>query len=368
MTFKKANFLVDAVKLLLIIVIALALVAAIVFAVSDDPGNALYNFFVGPFLSLRRMGNIIEGACPLIFTALGVMIIFRAGQFSMISEGAFFIGAAISMAVSISVPLPTGLHAVVCLLCSAAAGALVAAVPAVLKKMWDVSEVVTSIMLNYVVQFFAIYLVTYHYREISSSSLASVKLAETSLIPGILEGTNIHLGVVIALVMCVVCWVLIYRSRFGYQLRITGANPTFANYVGLKAAGVMVGAQVIAGTIAGLGGGIELLGMYTRFKWTESPGYGWTGIVVALLAKDNPLFVPLSACFIAYVNTGANIMAMNSDVSSEMADIIQAVIMLLIAAGALLQRWRQKLIDQAAEQEQAAAQRQQPAAAGQAQG
>lgn len=355
MTFKKANLLVDTVKMLLVILVALALVTGIVFIVSEEPGNALYNFFVGPFLSLRRIGNIVEGACPLIFTALAVMIIFRAGQFSMISEGAFFLGAAIAMAVSIAVPMPTGIHAVVCILCAAVAGALIAAVPAVLKKLWSVSEVVTSIMLNYVVQYFAIYLVTYYFREMSSSSLASLKLAESSLLPGILPGTNIHLGVVIALVMCLFCWLLIYRSRFGYQLRLTGCNPTFAHYVGLKETSVMVGAQVIAGGIAGMGGGIELLGMYTRFKWTESPGYGWTGIVVALLAKDDPRMVPLAAAFIAYINTGANIMAMNSDVSSEMAQIIQGAIMLLIAAGALLQRWRQKLIDRAAEQEQAAA-------------
>lgn len=355
MTLKKANLLVDSVKMLLVIIVALVLVTGIVFAVSAEPSNALYNFFIGPFLSLRRVGNIIEGACPLVFTALAVMIIFRAGQFSMISEGAFFMGAAIAMAVSIAVPMPTGIHAVACLLCAAAGGALVASIPAFLKKLWSVSEVVTSIMLNYVVQYFAIYLVTYHFREMQSSSLASLKLAETSLLPGILPGTNVHLGVIIAILMCVFCWFLIYRSRFGYQLRITGCNPSFAHYVGLKETGVMVGAQVIAGAIAGMGGSIELLGMYTRFKWTETPGYGWTGIVVALLAKDNPLMVPLAAAFIAYINTGANIMAMNSDVSSEMAQIIQGVIMLLIASGALLQRWRQKLIDKAAEQEQAAA-------------
>lgn len=365
MTLKKANLLVDSVKMLLVIVVALALVTGIVLAVSSDPANALYNFFVGPFLSLRRIGNIIEGACPLVFTALAVLLIFRAGQFSMISEGAFFIGAAIAMAVSLAVPMPTGIHALVCIVCAAGAGALVAAVPAVLKKLWGVSEVVTSIMLNYVVQFFAIYLVTYHFREMESSSLASLKLAETSLLPGILPGTNVHLGVVIALLMCVVCWFLIHNLRFGYQLRLTGCNPTFAHYVGLKETSIMVGAQVIAGAIAGMGGGIELLGMYNRFRWTESPGYGWTGIVVALLAKNNPMLVPLAAAFIAYINTGANIMAMNSDVSSEMAQVIQGVIMLLIAAGALLQHWRQKLIDQAAEQEQAA---EQAAAAGQAQG
>lgn len=355
MSDKKISLLVDTTRLLLIIAIAFVLVTAIVFGVSEDPANALYNFFIGPFLSMRRIGNIIEGACPLIFTALAVMMIFGAGQFSMISEGSFFVGAAIAMAISLATPMPTGIHLVFCLLGAAAAGATVAAIPALLKKKWGVSEVVSSIMMNYVVQFFAIYLVTYHFREKSSSSLASWKLAETSLIPGMISGTNIHLGVVFALILCVFFWLLIYRSKFGYQLRITGCNPSFAHYVGLKETSIMVGAQLIAGAIAGFGGGVELLGMYNRFKWTSSPGYGWIGIVVALLAKDNPLMVPLSACFIAYINTGANIMAMNSDVSSEMAQIIQGVIMLLIASGALLQRWRQKLVVQAAEKEQAEA-------------
>ncbi|MEG1878734.1 MAG: ABC transporter permease, partial [Pseudoflavonifractor sp.] len=215
-----------------------------------------------------------------------------------------------------------------------------------------VSEVVTSIMMNYVVQFFAIYLVTYHFREASSSSLASVKFLETSQIPTIIGGTRIHAGVVVALLLCVALWLFMFRSKLGFKMRLTGDNPSFAHYVGVREKGVMVAAQVIAGGIAGAGGGVEVLSMYNRFKWTATPGYGWTGIVVALLAKNNPLLVPFAACFISYINTGANVMAMNSDVGSDMALVIQGAIMLLIASSALLQHWRQKLIVKAAEAEQ----------------
>lgn len=348
MTTKQINFLVDFTKIMMIVSITVLIVTLIILCVSNEPANALYSFFIGPFLSIRRIGNIIGGAGPLIFTALAVMIIFRAGQFSMISEGAFFMGAAVAMATSISFTLPTGLHLIVCIACSALAGLFVAAIPAVLKKVWSVSEVVTSIMLNYVVQYFAIYLVTYHYREKTSSSVVSLKLQETSLIPTLIPKTVVHWGIVIGLIMCVLCWFLIYRSKFGYKLRITGANPIFAHYSGIKETWVMLGAQLIAGAIAGMGGSVELLGMYTRFKWTDTPGYGWTGIVVALLAKDNPLLVPLSACFIAYINTGASVMAMNSDVSSEMAQVIQGIIMLLIASQALLSGFRQHLIAKSA--------------------
>ena len=353
MNQKRINFLVDACKLLLVFFIAFLIVAAIVFSVSKEPMNALYCFFVGPFQSIRRIGNIITGACPLIFTSLAVLLIFGAGRFSMISEGAFFIGSSVAMMLSVSLSLPPLLHTLVCILGGAVAGMLAAAIPAYLRLLWNVSEVVTSIMLNYIIQFFGVYLVSYHFREVTSSSLVSVELSEGTALSGLIGGTNVHSGFLIALCLCLFCWVLIYRSHFGYQLRLTGDNFKFSRYVGVKAAGVIVGAQLLAGAIAGAGGSIELLGMYNRFKWISTPGYGWTGIVVALLARNNPLLVPISACFIAYINTGANVMSMSSDVSSEVAEVIQGVIMLLIASNALLQGWRQRMIVKAVGKEKA---------------
>lgn len=349
---KRINLLVDGAKMALIIAIACGLVSLIVFAVSEDPWNAIYNFFVGPFTTLRRAGNIVEAASPLMFTALGVIIIFGAGQFSMISEGSFFIGTAGAMIVAISCQLPSGIHPVVAILFAGILGMLVALIPALLKMKWDVSELVTSIMLNYVVQFFVIYLVTYYFRETESSSLCSVLFQDSATLSVIMDGTRIHAGVVLGIVVCVVMWIILYRTSFGTALRITGDNGLFAKYTGLKVTGIMVAAQGIAGFIAGIGGGAELLGMYTRFKWTSTPGYGWTGIVVALLARRNPLFVPLAAAFIAYMNVGADIMARNSDVGREMVDIIQGVMMLLIAADALLQGWRQRMIVKAAKAEE----------------
>ena len=351
---KRIHLLVDMVKMTLIIAISCGLVSLIVFAVSDDPGNAIYNFFIGPFTSLRRIGNIVEAASPLMFTALGVIIIFGAGQFSMISEGAFFIGTCGAMIVAIAFPMPAGLHPIAAILFAGVLGCVVALIPALLKMKWNVSELVTSIMLNYVVQFFVIYLITYYFREMESSSLCSVLFEETANLPTILPGTRIHGGVVLGVVTCVAMWLLLYRTSFGAALRITGDNGLFAKYSGLKVTGIMVAAQGIAGFIAGVGGGAELLGMYTRFKWTSTPGYGWTGIVVALLARKNPLMVPLAACFIAYMNVGADIMARSSDVGREMVSIIQGVMMILIAADALLQGWKQRMIVKAAKAEEEA--------------
>lgn len=349
---KRINLLVDLVKLALIILIACVLISAIVFMVSDDPWTAISSFFWGPFTSFRRVGNIVEAASPLMFTALAVIIIFGSGQFSMIAEGSFFIGISGAMMVAIAGRLPSGIHPLAAILFGGFCGAVVALVPAFLKMKWNVSELVTSIMFNYVVKFFAIYMVSYHFREVSSSSLASLEFQPTSKLPVILAGTRIHAGVVLGIALCVLTWFFLYRTSLGTKLRITGDNPLFARYSGLKVTGLMVAAQVIAGAIAGIGGGAELLGMHTRFKWTTTPGYGWTGIVVALLARNNPLMVPLAAAFIGYLNVGADIMARSSDVGREVVDIIQGVMMFLIAADALLKGWRQHLIVKAAQMEE----------------
>ncbi len=352
MNSRRIHQLVDSTKLLIVVAVACLLVSVIILIVSNEPGVAITSFFFGPFSSVRRIGNIIEGAIPLIFTALAVTLIFRAGQFSMISEGAFFIGIMGAMIVGISLDLPPGLHALAAIATAGLFGSMAAAVPAVLKLKWQVSEVVTSIMLNYIIQFFVIYMVNYHFREPLASSLASLKIAESVQLPGIVEGTRIHLGAVIAILFSVLVWFFVFRMKGGYKIRLVGDNPDFSRYAGVRAPQVMVMAQVVAGAVAGIGGGVEFLGMYTRFKWTASPGYGWAGIAVALLARRNPIMVPVAALFIAYLNVGSSIMARSSDVSSEIVLIIQGVIMLMIAADALLQGWRQRLVVRNATAEQ----------------
>lgn len=361
MNNKRVNMLVDLAKMALIVAISCALVLVIILLVSDEPGAALSSFFLGPLSSLRHIGNVIEAATPLMFTGLAVSIIFRAGQFSMISEGAFFLGGCGAMIAGISLDLPPVIHPVVCILLGAALGMAAAAVPALLKLWWDVSEMVSSIMLNYVCLFLTLYIMNYHYRDTATTAFQSLEVQETAGLPVIVSGTRIHLGLAVALVFCGLAWVFLFRSRMGYRLRVTGDNASFAKYVGIGATGVMCAAQLIAGAAAGTGGAVELLGMYSRFKWQGLPGYGWTGIMVALLAHRNPLAVPLSACFIAYLNVGAAIMSRSSDVASEVISVIQGVILLLIASEALLDGWRQRMIVKAAEQEDRAAQ---PAAEG----
>lgn len=350
MTIKRINLLVDSVKLFLIVLFSISMISLIILFASDNPTNAIYHFFIGPFTSLRRIGNILEGAIPLIFTALAVIIIFRCGLFSMISEGAFFIGLLGAMIIGTSME-NSAFSPLFAIMFAAILGSIAASLPAILKFKWDVSEVVSSIMLNYIIQFFVIYMVSYHFREPLASSLASYKISDFSKLPVIINGTKVHFGLIIALLFCFLVWVFLYKSKLGFKIRLIGSNKNFAKYVGINTGLSMLIAQIIAGAVAGAGGGIEMLGLYTRFKWTSSPGYGWTGIAVALLAHSNPLMVPFAAIFLAYLDVGAAIMARNSDVSNEIVMVIQGVMMLLIAANALFSNWRQKLVVKNAQKE-----------------
>ena len=135
-----------------------------------------------------------------------------------------------------------------------------------------------------------------------------------------------------------------YRTRWGYTIRMIGINESFSKYSGMKVGGVIVLSQVIGGVLSGMGGAIEVLGRYNTFLWKDLPGYGWTGITVAILAKNNPLAIPFAALFIAYLNRGCELMSIYAGVPAEMIDIIQAVIFLFFAAEQFMSKTRQKMV------------------------
>ena len=154
-----------------------------------------------------------------------------------------------------------------------------------------------------------------------------------------------------AIAVVVLCGLFVYRTRWGYAIRMIGINQDFSRYSGMKVASVIVLSQVLGGFLAGIGGGIEMLGRYKTFSWSSLPGYGWTGITIAILAGNNPCFVPLAAFFMAYLTKGCELMATYANVPSQLIDIIQGVIFLFFAAEQFLSGYRQKLVVKSAQEE-----------------
>ena len=314
----------------------------IILFVSDQPGVVMSSLLFGPFSSLRNFGNIIELMTTFIFTGLAISVMFQAGQFNVGAEGSFFIGAL--AATSVATSLSSGFTPVLAIMAGAGAGAVITFIPGILKAKLGANELVSSLMINYASLYLGLYILNYYMRDATFGMLASDKIAEASKLANLIPGTRVNMGLVIAVALLIIIYLFLYRSHSGYDIRLVGQNSRFAHYTGVNIANTVILSQILGGVIAGAGGASELLGMYNRFQWTSLPGYGWDGVVVAILAYNKPQYIPLAAFFLAYLRIGSDIMARATDVPRELIIVIQAVIILLITSKAMLGNLKHKSV------------------------
>ncbi len=344
MSNKNQNRLFSVVRTLIAILISLGIVFIIILLVSKEPTKALAAFIGGPFTSVRRMGNVVETAIPLIFTGLAACVMFQAKQFSLIGDGGFFFGSLIAVTFVLNTGIGASLGPAGALIVGTIVGGLCGIIPGFLKAKWNTNEFVVSMMFNYVLVFIGLFILLNVIRDPNSGFLASFSIPDSARLLRFVKGTKIHLGLIIALAMVVVVTILLYKTKWGYAIRMTGSNKQFAEYSGINTFMVIFMCQVIGGAIAGMGGTAEILGMYDRFQWQDTPGYGFDGMTVAILAANNPALVPLGAFFLAYLRVGTDIMARTNDVPNEAVYIIQGIVMLLVTAAAFLSRWKHKMV------------------------
>lgn len=330
------------IRLLCAFAIAMLLSVGIIFCVSAEPGTAVYNLFLGPLQSKRHFFDVFASSVPLIFTGLALSLVFKSGNFSMIADACLFTGAVVTAALAINTSLPAPLHPLVILLCAAVVGGLIGSIPAVLKVRFHANELVTSLMLNYVFFYIGIFVVTKFLADREAGTFASLPYQSTAFLGTLIDGTKFHVGYLIAIGVAILLFLLLFKTRFGYEVRISGSNPEFAKYSGIKTSRVIILTQVIAGAVAGLGGAVEQMAMYQRFNWQDSPSYAWDGVIIAILAGNNPKIVPFAAFFLSYIRVGADLMSRRSDVQNELISIIQAVLILFVTAERFMAGWKQR--------------------------
>jgi ABC-type uncharacterized transport system, permease component len=281
---------------------------------------------------------------------------FSANLFNLGAEGGIMLGAFVSAMVAIYIPMPAGIHAFVAVLIGGIAVGITMLLPALLKTKLNVSEMVCSLMLNYIIMYIIKFVMNTYLADKSKGQIQSYPFLESSKISAIVNntvftGSKLTWGFVVAIIVVILCGLFMYRTRWGYTIRMIGINQDFSKYSGMKVGKVIVLSQVLGGFLAGAGGGIEMLGRYPTFSWSALPGYGWTGITIAILAGNNPYMVPLAAFFMAYLSKGCDLMATYAKVPAQLIDIVQGVIFLFFAAEQFLSRYRQKLVVKTAEEE-----------------
>ena len=345
MTSKQIERRFEIIKTFAAVGLALGFALIVISFVSESPIDAITAFITGPFQRASRISNIIEVMTPLLFTGTAICVLYQANQFSMIGEGAFLIGANLATWFAITHESWSRLPIiVVCMIVATIAGFTAAIVPAVLKVKFKANEVVSSIMMNYVILKISDYIFYYILRDVPSGQLASFPIPKHAKLTT-LFGLRMHTGVIIGLLVAVLAYFFIYRTKWGYQIRMTGSNVNFAKYSGISVLSVALSTQLIGGAIAGLGGAVEILGRYDRFIWFGTqPGLGFDGVLVGVLAKNNPLLVPVAAFLLAYMRTGADVMNRVSDVPIEFVDVVQGLIILFVAAQMFMAKYKHKLI------------------------
>lgn len=330
---------------LLAVVLALIIGGLVMLATGVAPATILASFgalFSGSLGSVSAISETLTSAAPLILAALGIAVGFRAGLFNIGAEGQMIMGGVAAVVVGFSFEgMPIYLHLPLALLAGALGGAIYASIAGWLRAATGAHEVILTIMLNLT----AVRLVTYLLRNppiqnpersdpISKSVLDSARLPE--LLSWLDPALRIHAGLIVAIVAVGLIYWLIYRSTIGFEFRASGANPDAAHYAGIKAGFVIVAAMALSGALAGLAGANQVLGVLGRVSPNFTGGIGFDAIAVALLGRSHPIGVLIAGLLFGALQAGGRQMQAGAGVSLDLISIIQALIIIFIAAPMLV--------------------------------
>jgi simple sugar transport system permease protein len=285
-------------------------------------------------------------ATPLIFTGLAAAVAFRAKLWNIGAEAQLYIGAVMTVMLGTGLlPLPGPLLIPVLMLAAMLGGALVLSVPTFLKTRFGVDEVVTTLLLNFIVILFVSLLLEGPLKDPMGLGWPQSKrvIAEAQL-PKLAQGKRLHFGFVIAIAAAFVVWVIDRRSALGYEMRAVGHNPRAAHFAGIPVNAVLARTALISGGLAGLAGMSEVTGLKGNLTLDLSPGFGYTGIVVAMLALLHPLGVIAAAVFVAAIFVGADAMSRVAEVPTYIAQVMVAAALLAMVTAIMLTRYRVRWI------------------------
>ena len=300
--------------------------------------GAIYDPQAATFVrSVRPITETLTAATPLIFAGLGLAIAFRSGLFNIGAQGQVVLGATFAAFAGFTFDLPPVVHMVVAVVFGVVAGALWAGIAGVLKARTGANEVIVTIMLNSIAGFLMAYLLTTAAFKRPGSNPISPVLDADAMFPKLLgSGFRLHLGFVLALLAAVWVWWLMERSADGFRFRAVGLNPDAARTAGIRIESVYVKVMLVAGALAGLGGVSQVLGTEGVLQEGVAGSIGFDAITVALLGRSRPVGTVLAALLFGALRAGSPLMQTVSGTPIDIVLVVQAVIVLLIAAPPLV--------------------------------
>ena len=336
----------------------------IVLLIGDNPFQTFSLLIGNSFGSLKDIGYTLFIATPLIFTGLAVAVAFRCGLLNIGAEGQLYVAAFATAWVGIKfggtvvnvfgenvdyswMSLPAIILVPLCLLTAIVAGGIWGAIPGILKAKFGSHEVINTIMLNFIAIALVSYFTQYYYKVPGDPIMQTVPIGEAAhiprisqFIPGMPDFVPLSVAFLLAILMCILVYIFLWKTKWGYELRAVGENPTAAEYGGISPQKQIIIAMTISGGLAGMVAIGEVLGYRYRYYDGFSDGWGFLGIAVALLGRNHPLGIFFAAIFFAVLKRGDIFVDAFTDyVSKDLVEVLQAIVILFVAS---LQRFSRK--------------------------
>lgn len=327
-----------------LLAVALTLLSGFILflAMGFDPLKALYSFFVAPVTSVRGVGELVVKATPLVLCAVGLAIGFRANVWNIGAEGQLTLGAITGGGLALAFYGEGGWWLLPMMVIGGAIGGAVwAAVPAFLRLRFNASEILTSLMLNYVALLLLNYLVHGPFRDPDGFAFPKSRLFEAdATLPILWAGTRVHLGALLALLAVAGGWLLIARTFIGFQIKVIGLTPAAAGYAGFDQKRIVWLTLLLSGALAGIAGMGEVAGPIGQITASISPGYGYTAIIVAFLGRLHPVGILLAALLVALSFIGGEAAQIAMGLPKAITGVFQGMLLFFLLASDVLIRYR----------------------------
>ena len=324
---------------LLAIVMTIVVTGLLFFAFGKPPLHALDVFLIEPISTANGLAELCVKAAPLITIGVGIALAARANVWNIGAEGQFIVGAIFGGGLALKMPdAPAVILYPAMLIAGTLGGMVYAGIVALLRVSFNASEILTSLMLNYVAQLLLIYLVSSPWRDPTGFGFPQTAMFSSgATAPIMIGGTRLHLGVVFAVLVSVVGWIALSKTIVGFQFRVQGAAPRAARFAGFSDKRIVWLAMLVSGGLAGLAGIFEVTGPIGQLTSQISPGYGYTAIIVAFLGRLHPLGVVLAGLLLALSYLGGEAAQIDLGLPSAITGIFQGVLLFfLLACDALI--------------------------------
>ncbi|MES9684953.1 sugar ABC transporter permease [Bacillus sp. AFS001701] len=326
---------------LIAVVLGLLAGALLILVTGNDPIEGFTYLFQGGLKDPERIGNTFATATPLILTGLSVAFAFRTGLFNIGAAGQMLFAGFCASAIGLTVDLPTLILVPIMVIVAFIAGAAWAFIPGLLKAKFNVHEVVSTIMMNWIAYWTVYYLVPQYFKgstETESKMLADAATLKMPFLSNLFGGSYINFGLFIAVIMVIVISFIINRTVLGYELKAVGYNRSAAEYAGISVNRNVILSMMISGGLAGLAGVVQFAGNASLIQIGVLPTEGFDGIAVALLGMNTPVGVFFSAIFFGLLYSGKGFMSAMTSIPPDIADVIIAIIIYFSATSILIKK------------------------------